>query len=111
MTTARTAAVRRYASGRSVDWDERSARLIRDLGRRLRRDLGCVLALGSLFGHAEHRSNFGPGMIRVARIADGVEQRCVEFVSLLHQFGDGPKRYRVRLDEIIGVDVVSPPLE
>jgi hypothetical protein len=86
---------------------ERSVRLTIDLNRRLRRDLGCVLALGSLYGHAEHRSNFGAGTIRVARIADGVEQRCVEFVSLLHQFGDGPKRCRVRLDEIIGVDFVN----
>src|SRR6056297_1184720 len=81
------------------------------LGGRLRRDLGCVLALGGLLGHAEHRSDLGPGSISPASIADGVEQRRVDVVSLFHQFGDGPKRCSLRLDEIISVDVVGPTLE
>ena len=42
-------------------------------------------------------------------IADGVGQGRVD-VSLFHQFGNGPKHCRVRIDEIIGGDVVGPTL-
>ena len=44
----------------------------------------------------------GPGTIRVARIADGIEQRRVDISSLLHEFGNGPKRCSPRLDQIVG---------
>jgi hypothetical protein len=83
----------------------------RDLSGRLRRDLGCVLALGGLLGDAEHRSDLGPGSIRVSGIADGIEQRRVDVVSLFHEFGNGPKRCSLRLDQIVGLDVVGPTLE
>ena len=77
----------------------------------LRRDLGGVLALGSLLGHAEHRSDLRPGTIGVAGITNRTEQRGVDLVSLLHQLGDGAQRCGVGLDEIVGVDVVGPLLE
>jgi len=40
-------------------------------GGRLRRDLGCVVALSGLVEHAKHRSDFGQGTIRVARVITG----------------------------------------
>lgn len=82
-----------------------------ELDERLRRDLGGVLALGGLLGHAEHRSDLRPRTISVTSIADGIEQRRVDVVSLFDEFGDRPKRCGLRLDEIIGLDLVGPTLE
>jgi hypothetical protein len=103
-----------FAGTRAVDrWNRLSevCALSVDLGGRLYGDLGCVPALGGLLGHAEHRSDLRPGTIRMASIADGIEQGHVDIVSLFHQFSDRPKRCRLRLNQVVGVDVVGPPLE
>jgi hypothetical protein len=58
-----------------------------------------------LLGNAEHRSDLRSGTIKAASIADGVEQRRVDVVLLLHQVGDGPNF--VRLPPAINVRATS----
>ena len=67
--------------------------------------------MGGLLGHAEHRSDLRPGTIGVAGITNRTEQRGVDLVSPLRQLGNGAQRGSVRLDEIVGIDVVGPSLE
>jgi hypothetical protein len=57
---------------RSVESVEQSVRQIRRPRGGLRRDLGSVLALGGLLGHAQHRSDFRPRTLGIASIADRV---------------------------------------
>lgn len=49
--------------------------------------------------------------MRVACIADRVEECSVDVVSLLDQLSDGPQRCSLCLDKFIRVDFVSRMLE
>ena len=97
-------------SRRTIPIDDDTMRTARS-ARGLCRDLGGVLTLSGLLGNAEHRTDLRPRTIGVASIADGVEQRGINIVPLLHEFRDSPKRFRPRLDEIRGVNVVGPFFE
>ena len=100
-----------YASGRPMESVERSVRLIRR-PRRAPTPRSWLRTCAGRPAWTRRASLRSPTRIdRVASVADRVEQRRVDLVSLFHQFGDGPKRRGLRLDQVVGVNLVGPPLE
>ncbi len=80
-------------------------------GGELRSELGCVLSLSGLFGDSQHRSDFGPGTVGFACVANCVQQRCVDTVSLFNQLRNRSKSRCLGLDKVVDVHLVGPPFE
>ena len=70
-----------------------------------------VLALGGLFGDAEHGADLGPGLVVVAGGPDSIDELGVDLLSSVGELGDVAEVAGVDGDEVVGRDLVRPFLE